>query len=355
MRNGGGWDVARALSLVATDIPSPLIAKGAFSNLKRAAAQLPAGFSAALLESRLDEPGQTDLLVCATRRGSGQQDWTGDLAGGGKGRAFAASVLRDWSCEGSVLHRISPLVWLEFDDVGRRSALPQPSACVCLERQYLHQGQFGKRRAADWAGVLDAVLSMTSCPAYATRAKASVVRTLRQLPPGGRAIHLSIMAGRRPAAAKLYARVPRAKFFKFLRSIRWPGDAGPVEEYLLTAPLPDPKDLYVDLAWSESGVLPQIGLAFPAPPVADRFDRLLFEHSASTILDDRARETLGVQLRQWGRLTRTQRNRNARPWWIHRWVDQKFVFRPGKRRQHKLYLGLRALPSFFAASSLEDY
>ena len=318
------------------------------SNLALAAARgLSPRFSAAYLECRLD-PGdpRVDLLACVRR--TKEPPKHAPRTFGGEIPDLAGRVLDDWDREGTALHRIAPLVWLEYDDVGNGRGPGSPSVCVCIERDYLEPGQFGPRRSEDWIEASAAMLDLPACPEEARRSKATLEHIFASLPTEGRPIQFSVMSGRQPSLAKLYARVPTAHLFPFLADIGWRGSRSPIDAFLAAVRVTSPL-IHVDLTLGPDGILPQVGLAFPALSRGHCFDEPLFRFAAAHVGEHATAAGVAPALRRWADVHPTMPSGGAWPQVAHRWIDQKVVFPAAGPPQLKVYLGLRIVPLLLAA------
>lgn len=312
-------------------------------------------FSAAFVECRVerDDP-RIDLLVCARADDRPPAEpleaVAGDAKEGSSAAGFAAAVFREWDSPATVLHGVAPLLWLEYDDAGSKGGLGTPSVCVCVERDYLRRRPFAEARPGDWRQVTQAVLEMPECPPESRLSLPLLQACFDELPVDGRPIHLSVMCGRNPPLAKLYARIPTAEVVPWLQRIGWRGDDAVVLRFLDDAPLPEPFS-YVDLALTSDAPLPQVGLAFPTPLRGLGFDAEIFTFAASISSPDAAVPRLREQLLDWTRRSPPLATHgDGWPLAVHRWVDQKVVFRSGERPQLKVYLGLKPHPILFGAA-----
>jgi hypothetical protein len=345
--------LAAALSLAAADVPEVLAPAGSIGRIAAAARRLESRFSAAFLECRLDRrDARVDFLACTTRTGPVLHSPPEGFGNVGAARGFASTLLKAWDTPGSGLHDLSPMVWLEHDDAGSHEELPEPSVCVCMERDYLRRRQFGRRRPEDWAEVIRTVLSLPGCPAEASRSFESLSSILGEIPENGRPIHLSIMCSREPARAKLYARVPTTELRAFLERIGWAGNWKPIEAFLAGASWAAPVS-FLDLSIAESGPRPDLGLAFPSRAPGETFDRRMFRHAAGATEQAAQAALVEDALRDWERGRRLLPKDGNWPLVVHRWIDQKIVFPEAERPQLKVYLGLQPLLLLFGAAQAQ--
>lgn len=339
--------LASGLRTSAPDVPVALVSPESVSRLWALACRLPARFTAAFVECRLDPADRrVDLLACTM---TAREKRSPDDVATAEPSGFAASVLQAWRTEGDAVHDLVPMVWLEYDDAARPTGPSAPSVCVCLERDYLSPRQFGPSRPEDWSAVCHAVLALPGCPPEASRSLTTLNSIFRNLPDRGRPIHLSVMCGRSPALAKLYARIPTADLRGFLARIGWNGNWSLVESFLLECPASTSMS-FLDLSLTADGPLPQLGIAFPAPHEGDAFDAAVFRHAAGFTGEHAFAPLLQDSLGHWATDHPTIDTEGSWPIVVQRWVDQKIVFPAASRPHLKVYLGFQPLPLLFGAA-----
>jgi hypothetical protein len=138
-------------------------------------------------------------------------------------------LVEAWADGRSTISTRVPTMWLEFDDLstvnlaGADAGRTIPSVSMCLVPGYrcdrpLALGDL-QRDQATASEILDAL----GVPRTASL-NAALSESFRQLPAGGRWIHLSVMLGRTPCAVKLYGVLPRHELLAYLQRIEWRGD-----------------------------------------------------------------------------------------------------------------------------------
>ncbi|MFN2378347.1 MAG: hypothetical protein ABR538_17595, partial [Candidatus Binatia bacterium] len=258
------------------------------------------------------------------------------------GWALAEAAQRCRRTEGSALHQRSPLVWLEFDDAGKAGQLSSPGVCICLEPSYLDRTRY-LEPATGCEEMAAAATALAGLDGDATEA---VLRCIRSLPGGGRAIHLSFMKGRTPATTKLYVRLPVAAATGYLRTIGWSGDFAEVADLFDWRRRFD-SAVHLDVSIEGATVLPRLGVAYPRDD-GEPFHLGIFEGLARRALTPGTAARAKRAAMSW---TATQPCLTIGDGWpnvVHRWIDQKIVFDEGTR-ELKLYLAVRPVPALFGA------
>ncbi len=295
-------------------------------------------------ESRLTGQPQLDFLVSLRREHFADPEITGRMGrwgeiGGRMGEAWKAVERfgRRWRVPGDDVHGLVSTAWLELDDVLGGDATFGPSLSACVVPGYPAapvDDATSRRERIDRVARVQEALDDKRDPIAA----ASLRLCCDALPAEGRVIHLSRMNARAPAAAKVYATVPRRELVAYLRLVGWRGPLAAVERVLSRIATQDLCGAlaYVDLDLVEARIPGRatLGIAFsqqqaehdPARPGLLR--RLVDERLATQAQAELLADWVGP----WSAGERPR---------IERWFDVKLVLGGRRDLYAKAYLGYR--------------
>ncbi|WP_437318136.1 hypothetical protein [Sorangium sp. So ce385] len=346
------WAPCETVARVAPHVPGELVSPGALERILSLSQRLPHGWGSYYIECRLD-PGEQQVDFLAGVGGEGREELhrslalllrEGELDAPSSWQRFA-ELCAAWREPGSELHAQVPALWLELDGAGHPApASPSPSFCVCVAQEY----RSPRTLAADPERAWSALVRSLRCllPGVESATLRRLERTVAALPPGGQLIHLSVMLGRSPAAAKLYVAVPRRELSAYLHEIGYPGALDDVAA-LTREPFPEVEPVYLDLTISDA-VSSRIGLAFSqlhlrGPGQATRdwggLLDLCVERGACC---PEKRAALGA----WTGSERVCFDGERWPVRLHRYLDVKLVVAEGKPLLAKAYLGFQPRAAF---------
>ena len=235
------------LSAVRPQLPRELIADGQLRAVERLAVRLEGLSCAAFyLECRLQPSAANQVDLLAQVRPAADARPNPRLERGGVATE-------------------SPL-WLEFDDAtGSNAASRLPGLHLRIDE---HNGQpaapFDAARACERLERLERLAILEPL------ARVAMQRCVRALPPGGRAIHASVMPSRVPAEAKLYVALPASSLGEFCARAGWQSDwDDPLRSLAgFYGPELTGDTLYCDLTF-RSALAPSIGLVYSQWQVKD--------------------------------------------------------------------------------------
>jgi hypothetical protein len=345
------WPIVETLERVVAFVPGEVVPGGALERMLSVCADLPHGWSSYYIESRLEAGNDQVDFLAAVGVGDRQEMHSslqsrlqqGRLCG--SGWSGYAALCHDWLNSESILHQQVPALWLEIDAIDSATA-NRPNFCVCVARDYLREGVLKADSAAGWRALVRSLELLIPAGVDAA-VLACLERTVADLAPGGRVIHLSVMLGR-SSQIKLYVSIPAAQLDDHLKVLAPDGGGDEITRLArLVFPLLDP--IFLDLTISDR-VAPRLGLAFSqlhlrgstvpeaTPPWAALLDELVRRGACA--------EGKRAALARWSGVQKVVFADQKWPARLHRYLDIKLVSEPGQPLRAKAYLGFQPRATF---------
>jgi len=195
-----------------------------------------------------------DLGICLRRRVRRERGpalrWIDDRW------ARLGELLATWSDRASTLHAWVPFLFLEFDAVGCRAAVPIPSVFVTLDEPL---GGSATTMVRGFA-IARQALRLLHGRALAPAVRAQLGACFRRLPPAGRVVHVGAMLARTPATIRLSVAMPRTDAEGYLASIGWATPASDLKQVYATYS-EDTREVHLEFDVA-SRVGPKLGVVF---------------------------------------------------------------------------------------------
>ncbi len=335
------------LSGFSEHLASPLVPDAAGHALRAIAAQLPVVGSSQYVELRLGEHAspRVDFLIAVSRlQRELVQANAATYRALGPGLSPLCRTLERWTNRESSLYEAVPMLWLEFDDVERQSAL-SANLCATVAPSYLEPlAPIVSLAHADLPAILFEVLELARGNAPTASERDTLTRCVQGLPAGSHWLHLSVMTARSPQVVKLYGVFPAGTAVAYLRGLGWGGDLARIERLLSRSAEVDGAggEVYLDLCVSElsGGHGYSLGICFskqrirPADPRRGALiefllaERLCTSAQAVALADWPAKVALGAGA--------------ERRHFLERWFEIKLVYHSAEALSAKAYLGFAA-------------
>ena len=319
-------------------VPMGLTSRVFAARLAALATRLPAAVSVAAFECRLERgASQLDFEVCIRAAGGGRaalskglDDLEGAVPRGDPGWRRALTFLREWTDPASLLFDGIPVIWLEFD-VDAGTSTPAPFVVATLESGRPHA------TAAAIDPVVERVLTILVGREIDAATKDTLARALRELPVGGRFVHLALRPAVDGDILRIIVKLAAEDVSGYLARIGWPGSPEDLDAWLgpscRATPTPS---INLDLG---ATVGPRVGIEyyFDGAPAIDPRWRNVFDLLEAAGACSRERR---AQLEAWPSAA------DAKPCTTLLRVDRelliKVVYEPGAPLRAKAYLPFSA-------------